>query len=115
MAVHTLCEGPPLDVSISGKGDRTLVVVTDSVAVRFWASTSDLEDLLRGGSAQFSALEGFCKFDVRGGAVSVEFQVHGGPRKTCRFDAGDLERALEAVRQDAERDLPSNGETIVEG
>ena len=101
MPYQVLCAGDP-KVMVDGGGERTLVVVEDGNAMRFWASTSDLEAVLRGDPLQLSAYGGFCRFERAGEEVRMEFGLTDRARKRCAFPAAAMADALIWVRSLAE-------------
>lgn len=97
MPERVLCEDG-LRVAMDGGGDRTLLVVNDGVAIRFWAKTRSLEAILGGGTVQLSAHEGYCGIEVEGERARLEFGVEKAGRKHCQFPTQDLSDALAWVR-----------------
>lgn len=97
MPERVLCEGD-LRISIDGGGERTLLVVTDSISVRFWTDTALLEAALCGDPVQLSTHGSFCQIDVKNGQALLVFGVpNHGPRR-CEFPAQRLSDALSWVR-----------------
>jgi|GEM_PF-2801623 len=112
MAERVLCD-EGLRVSVSGSGDRALVVVHDGTALRLWADTAELEAVLAGEPIQLSALGGYVQIEAENGTVRLEFGLQGEGRRTCTFPKERFAEALAMVRANP---MPpdEHGETIVE-
>ena len=98
MAERLLCDDVA-KVTVSGSGDRLLLAVKGSTSVRFWASTTDLDEAIETGTPlQISVHDGFCRLVVGGERVHLDFAVGDSGRRACDFPLDDLRAAIEMVR-----------------
>jgi len=107
MPNELLCEGS-VSVSMSGSGDRTVLVVKNGTTVRFWANTADLEEVLNGDTLQLSAYGAFCKLEGEEGQVAVEYALDGESTLKCAFPIERLRNAIEKVRTRIVEDLDTS-------
>ena len=98
MAERLLCDDGAR-VLVSGSGDRLLLSVKEAATVSFWTATDDLEEAIEARTPlELSVYGGFCRLEVRGERVHLDFSVGGSGRKACDFPLEDLRGALAMVR-----------------
>ncbi len=93
-------------VTVSGASERLLVAVKGAASIRFWTATDDLEEAIESRTPlQLSVHGGFCRLEVRGDRVYLDFAEGGSGRKSCDFPLRDLQEAIEMVRRQRPVDM----------
>ncbi len=98
MAERLLCDDGAR-VTLGGSGDRLVLAVRGEASVRFRADRDDLDEAIEACTPlQLSAHGAFCRLQVNGERVHLDFSDGESGRRSCDFPLSDLVGAIEMVR-----------------